>query len=49
MPSSYVTPVYALPIDIQGKGKVKVEQVVAKCDFELLIMIVSLFVFTRGS
>ena len=31
---------YALPIDIQVKGKVKVEQFVAKRDYELLIIIV---------
>jgi hypothetical protein len=44
-----MTLVYALPIDIKMEGKVKVEQVVVKRKTELLVMIVSLFVFTRRS
>ena len=37
---------YALPIDIKMEGEVKIEQVIAKRKPKLLVMTVSLLVFT---
>ena len=44
-----MTLAYALPVDIKSEGEVKVGQAVAKRETELLVMIVSLFMFTGRS